>query len=208
MPRGLDKPHRDSEDSLAKSQAEFDEFGREAALRAADTMEKSGAPGSAEAAAVLRRAYDPAGEQLSEAKASAGGKSMATGLDIGTGGKADLSADKAVGNDMLERGTSKTRFGEGIDLGARLDAPKDSKEGSEQTKADKDRDGLNPKMYDDPGGRTDPGSGRALSSAAGGQISLADHSGLGTSAPRAWSASSSLDPAPKSRSASDEFGIG
>ncbi|MEU5868610.1 hypothetical protein ABZ815_46085 [Nonomuraea sp. NPDC047529] len=90
---------------------------------AANALEASGAPGASEAAAVMRRAYDAAGAQLKEGQkfCSSGGKTA--GLGIGTGGEADISAEKASGNSMLAAGSSKTQFGEGIDLGARLDAP-------------------------------------------------------------------------------------
>ncbi|MGW2160391.1 hypothetical protein [Nonomuraea sp. NPDC001699] len=106
-----------------KRQAEFEQFHREGMERAADAIEASGMPWASETAAAMRRAYDPAGAQLAEAQkfcASGGGTG---GLDIGVGGKADVSAEKALGNSMLAEGSSKTQFGEGIDLGARLDAP-------------------------------------------------------------------------------------
>ncbi|MFK3735053.1 hypothetical protein ACI2LJ_32870 [Streptomyces sp. NPDC088090] len=47
----------------------------------------------------------------------------AGGIGIGTGGKADISAEKMLsgpGTDLLAAGSSKTKFGEGVDLGMEL----------------------------------------------------------------------------------------
>ncbi|WP_030455401.1 hypothetical protein [Herbidospora cretacea] len=175
----------ESERALADSaaaQAEYDVFSREAALMAAEQMERSNMPGAAESADVLRRAYDAPGTQLAEAQRSVSEGSKAHGIGVGTGDRAELTAGKAVGNDMLDRGTSKTKFGEGIDLGVGLDTSQDSGREDDDSSQHKNGDDSNQRLdhkADDP-----PCSG--IAAALERQITLSDHSGSAGSVPRDW----------------------
>ncbi|NAS25730.1 hypothetical protein GT755_29120 [Herbidospora sp. NEAU-GS84] len=104
----------------------FEESSREMALRAAENMERSNIPGASQCADALRRAYDSAGAQLSEAQSSSSRGSKALEVGIGTEGRADLSATKSLGNNMLDKGTEKTKFGSGISLGGGFPEQKDT----------------------------------------------------------------------------------
>ncbi|GLX97339.1 hypothetical protein [Herbidospora sp. NBRC 101105] len=104
----------------------FEESSRAMALLAAENMERSNITGASECAAALRRAYDSAGAQLAEAQSSSSRGSQALEIGIGTGGRADLSATKSLGNDMLGKGTEQTKFGSGISLGGGFPEQKDS----------------------------------------------------------------------------------
>ncbi|MEU1722650.1 hypothetical protein [Nonomuraea sp. NPDC005692] len=173
------RPHEGS-DALQERQAEFEKFNREGMELAAKAIEASGMQGAGEAAAVMRRAYDAAGAQLQEGQkfCSSGGKTG--GLGIGTGGEADVSAEKASGSSMLAAGSSKTQFGEGIDLGARLDAPQ----------------GLNQQTlgFEYLSERSAPGSDHEQHESKEGALSLSDKSDTSTKVPEPGLAARPAEP--------------